>query len=99
VQCWHDRDAYTYDSIPSALMPGTLFQGAHKSIPTGTEFTFTSSDSRPMIINVFYTLESDRHGGWDTALPADGWINSGVGPSWMYQGNPQPMQIDVPYEN
>jgi hypothetical protein len=63
VQCWHDRDAYTYDSVPSALMPGTLYQGNHKSIPEGTEISFTSADTRPMIIHVFYTLESSRFGG------------------------------------
>ena len=94
VQCWFDRDAYTYEGIPPALIPGTLLQGNHKAIPSGTTISITSDgQSQGLVVHVFYTMESERRGGWDSSLEPAGWISEGDGPNWMYQGNPQPMDM------
>ena len=66
VQCWHDRDAYTYGSVPPVLIPGTLLQGYHKAIPSGTTISITSDgQSQGLMVHAFYTSmgTTDRRGG------------------------------------
>ena len=60
-----------------------MIEGAHKSIPVGTVISFTSTDSRPVMLHVFYEAASNRHGGWDSSLADDGWVMDGVGPHWV----------------
>jgi hypothetical protein len=63
VQCWHDREAYFYTDIPATLTPGTLLQGAQKSIASGTVLSIMlESDSQPVVVHTFYD-EEGQHGG------------------------------------
>ena len=71
VQCWHDRPDYVYQNVPTALMPGTFFQGARNTIPQGQVIRFSSTDSRPVVVHIF--CDDSSIAGWAESLATNGW--------------------------
>ena len=89
VKAWSDR-TYVYTSVPQRMIGGWLFQGPVAAVPRYTVFTVEVT----VPSHVYVLLQQDwRDGGFDTSLPADGWINQGYGPVWMDTSSVNTMKV------
>jgi len=80
---WSDC-ANVWTWVPTYMNGGTLFNGPHDSTPQGSviRISATGAFRAFVIVEKEYRGGQARHGGFVTALPADGWQPESAAPSW-----------------